>query len=79
MSSDGAQRIAHWTANSCEQRRIDFLSSFVIRLPAVALAKADHFHCFRLRKLKKRGYFKTRVQLDHARQRERGEQRAGRD
>ena len=60
-------------------RTAKYRLSFVIRLPAVALAKADHFHCFRLRKLKKRGYFKTRVQLDHARQRERGEQRVGRD
>jgi hypothetical protein len=44
-------------------------SSFVLR----------HSHCFRLRKRKQRGYLKIRVQLDHARQRERGKQRAGRN
>ena len=38
-----------------------------------------HSHHFRLRKLKSRGYLKTRVQLDDARQRERGKQRAGRN
>jgi hypothetical protein len=31
-----------------------------------------HSCCFRLRKIKSRGYLVTRVQLDHARQRERG-------
>src|SRR6266576_76499 len=34
---------------------------------------------FRLHKLKSRVYLESRVQLDYARQRERGKQRAGRD
>jgi len=34
---------------------------------------------FSLHKLKSRVYLETRVQLDYARQRERGKQRAGRD
>src|SRR5439155_16342636 len=44
--------------------------------PWLSLRHSLRFH---LRKLKSRGYFKTRVQLDDARQRERGKQRAGRN
>ena len=37
-----------------------------------------HSRCFHLRKMKSRSYPTTRVQLDHARQRERGKQRVNR-
>jgi hypothetical protein len=51
----------------------------VFSIPSSFVIRASHSDRFRLRKVKSRGYLKTRVQLDDARQRERGKQRAGRN
>jgi hypothetical protein len=47
--------------------------------PSEGILVAADVNCFRLHKLKSRVYLETRVQLDDARQRERGKQRVGRD
>jgi hypothetical protein len=68
------------TINRC--KRIVLLSLFYEICPPLCVALNFRSGPIRtdlyLRPIKSRGYLETRVQLDHARQRERREQRVGR-